>query len=73
MLAIVQATLLAAHSRFQLHFTRTGASWLNLVERWFSKLTSRRLRRNVFCSVEELVAAIKDYLKHHNADPKPFV
>ena len=64
---------LAAHPRFQLHFTPTGASWLNLVENWFSKLTQQRLRRGVFCSVEELVAAIKDYLRHHNADPKPFV
>ena len=47
--------------------------WLNLVESWFSKLTQQRLRRGVFCSVQELVAAIKGYLTHHNADPKPFV
>ena len=64
---------LAAHPRFKLHFTPTGASWLNLVESWFSKLTQQRLRRGIFGSVQELVAAIKDYLKHHNADPKPFV
>ena len=64
---------LAAHPRFQLHFTPTSASWLNLVESWFSKLTQQRLRRGVFCSVQELVVAIKDYLRHHNADPKPFV
>ena len=64
---------LDAHPRFQLHFTPTSASWLNLVESWFSKLTQQRLRRGVFCSVQELVAAIKDYLRHHNADPKPFV
>ena len=64
---------LAAHPRFHLHFTPTGASWLNLVESWFSKLTNQRLRRGVFCSVQELVAAITDYLTHHNADPKPFV
>ena len=50
-----------------------GSSWLNLVESWFSKLTQQRLRRGVFCSVQELVAAIKGYLTHHNADPKPFV
>ena len=60
-------------SRTQLHFTPTSASWLNLVESWFSKLTQQRLRRGVFCSVQELVAAIQDYLTHHNADPKPFV
>ena len=63
---------LAAHPRFKLHFTPTSASWLNLVESWFSKLTQQRLRHGVFCSVQELVAAIKDYLTHHNADPKPF-
>jgi transposase len=44
---------LAAHPRFELHFTPTGASWLNLVESWFSQLTQRRLRRGVFCSVPE--------------------
>ena len=49
------------------------SSWLNLVESWFSKLTQQRLRRGVFCSVEELVASIKDYLTHHNTDPKLFV
>ena len=64
---------LAAHPRFKLHFTPTSSSWLNLVESWFSKLTQQRLRRGVFCSVQELVAAIKDYLTHHNANPKPFV
>ena len=64
---------LAAHPRFKLHFTPTSSSWLNLVESWFSKLTQQRLGRGVFGSVQELVAAIKDYLTHHNADPKPFV
>ena len=53
---------MAAHPRFQLHFTPTGASWLNLVESWFSKLTQQRLRRGIFCSIQELVAAIKDHL-----------
>ena len=65
-----------ARPRFKLHFTPTSASWLNLVESWFSwfsKLTQQRLRRGVFCSVQELVAAIQHYLTHHNADPKPFV
>ena len=46
---------LAAHPRFTLHFTPTGASWLNLVESWFSQLTQKRIRRGVFCSVDELV------------------
>ena len=64
---------LTTHPRFQLHFTPTGAPWLNLLESWFSKPTQQRLRRGIFCSVQELVAAIKDRLKLHNADPKPFV
>ena len=57
---------------FQTDFTRPS-SWLNLVESWFSKLTQQRLRRSVFCSVQERVADVKDYLTHHNAEPKPFV
>ena len=64
---------LAAHPRFQLHFTPTGASWLNLVESWLRRLTQQRLQRGVFSSVQELVAAIRDYMRHHNADPRPFV
>ncbi len=36
---------LAAHPRFHLHFTPTGSSWLNLVERWFAELTTKKLRR----------------------------
>lgn len=64
---------LAAHRRFTLHFTPTGASWLNLVESWFSQLTRKRIRRGVFRSVAELVAAIEDYLQHYNDNPKPFV
>ena len=65
---------LAAHPRFTLHFTPTGASWLmNLVESWFSQLTRKRLRRGVFRSVPELVAAIEAYLEHYNENPTPFV
>jgi transposase len=63
---------LEAHPRFTLHFTPTGASWLNLVESWFSQLTQKRLRRGVFHSVPDLVAAIEDYLTHYNNAPTPF-
>lgn len=59
--------------RLQLHFTPTGASWLNMVERFFRDLTVRRLRHAVFRSVEELVAAVEDYLHQHNQSPKPFI
>jgi len=59
--------------RLQLHFTPTGASWLNMVERFFRDLTVRRLRHAVFRSVDELVAAVEDYLRQHNQSPKPFI
>ena len=64
---------LAKHPRFELHFTPTSSSWLNLVERWFRDLTDKAIRRGVFPSVPALVAAINDYLAAHNADPKPFI
>lgn len=64
---------LEQHPRFHLHFTPTSSSWLNLVERWFRDLTTRRLSRGSFASVDELVTAIESYIAHHNNDPKPFV
>ena len=70
--ANVQAWL-AKHPRFHLHFTPTSSSWLNLVERWFRELTDKAVRRGVFRSVPDLIAAIEDYLRANNNDPKPFV
>ena len=64
---------LAKHPRFQMHFTPTSSSWLNLVERWFRELTDKALRRGVFHSVPDLIAKIEDYLTAHNNNPKPFV
>jgi transposase len=64
---------LEQHPRYHLHFTPTGASWLNLVERFFSEITERRLRRGTFRSVPELVGAITSYIKSRNRSPKPFV
>ena len=61
------------HPRFKLHFTPTSASWLNLVERFFAEITARRIRRGSYSSVDDLEAAIYDYLLQHNAKPKPFV
>ena len=61
------------HPRYHLHFTPTSASWLNQVERWFGKITERRIRRGVFQAVEELEAAILDYIENNNAQPKPFL
>ncbi len=64
---------LAKHPRFHLHFTPTSSSWLNLVERFFGKLTDKAIRRGIFTSVPDLIAAIESYLKHTNDNPQPFV
>jgi transposase len=64
---------LTAHPRFVLHFTPTSSSWLNLVERWFAELTSKKLRRGAHRSVRELNADIRAWIKTWNDDPKPYV
>jgi transposase len=64
---------LAKHPRFHLHFTPTSSSWLNLVERWFGKLTDKAIRRGVFHSVPELINAIETYLQANNKNPEPFL
>jgi transposase len=66
-------TWLAKHPRFHLHFTPTSSSWLNLVERWFRDLTVKAIRRGVFPSVPDLIAAIERYLDVNNTDPTPLV
>jgi transposase len=60
------------HPEYHLHFTPTSGSWLNLVERFFGEITEKRIRRGAFRSVAALEAAIREYLEHHNASPKPF-
>lgn len=65
-------TWLAKHPRFHVHFIPTSSSWLNMVERWFREITTKRLRRSTFRSVESLEKAIYAYIDEHNADPKPF-
>ena len=64
---------LSKHKRFHLHFTPTSASWLNLIERWFGEITRKRIRRGVFHSVPDLVAAIEEYIQINNETPKPFL
>jgi len=66
-------TWLKRHPRFIPHFVPTSSSWLNLVERWFGELTSKRVRRGSFSSVEDLQNAIAEFLAAWNEDPKPFV
>jgi transposase len=64
---------LRSHPRFHLHFTPTYSSWLNLIERWFAKLTDEALRRGSHCSTRELEMAIVHYINASNDEPKPFV
>jgi len=66
-------TWLAEHPRVHLHVTPTSVSWLNLVERWFGEITRKRIRRGVFKNVPVLVAAIDEFIRLHNKNPKPFV
>ena len=64
---------LLAHPRFVLHFTPTSSSWLNLVERWFAELTTKKLRRGAHRSVRELNADIRAWIETWNDDPNPYV
>jgi len=64
---------LAKHPRFHLHFIPTSSSRLNMVERWFGKLDDKAIRRGIFTSVPDLIAAIETYLTANNQQPTPFV
>lgn len=64
---------LARHKRFHFHFIPTSSSWLNLIERWFREITTKRIRRGTFNSVPQLIQAIEHYVAYNNANPKPFV
>jgi transposase len=64
---------LGKHPRFAVHYVPTSCSWLNLIERWFAELTNKRIRRDSFFSVQDLVTAIKEFLAAWNEKPKPFV
>jgi transposase len=70
--ALIQRWL-AKRAHFHLHFTPTGASWINLVERWFAALTEKQIRRGIHRSTRELELAIERYLEHNNKNPKPFI
>jgi len=64
---------LKSHPRFRVHYVPTSCSWLNLIERWFAELTNKRIRRGSFSSVENLIAAIDEFLTAWNEKPKPFI
>lgn len=59
--------------RFHFHFTPTSASWLNMVERFFRDLSEKALKRGSFYDVNDLIAAITEYINQHNESPKPFI
>jgi transposase len=63
----------AKNPRFTFHFTPTGASWLNMVERFFRDLGEKALKRGSFYNVDDLVAAVTEYVNAHNENPKPFI
>jgi transposase len=64
---------LLRHPRFHLHFTPTSGSWLNMVERWFAELTTKKIKRGAHTSVRALETDIKDWIEHWNANPRPYV
>lgn len=64
---------LLRHRRFHLHFTLTYGSWMNLVERWLSALTTKKLQRSAHRSVKELAADIEAWVVNWNENPTPFV
>ena len=66
-------TWLKRHPRFHLHFIPTSSSWLNMVERWFRDITTKRIRRGSFKNVKELIMIIQQYIESHNQNPKAFV
>ena len=64
---------LKRHKRFHIHFTPTSSSWLNLVERWFREITTKRIRRGTFRSVKEVIDAIMQFIESHNKSSKPYI
>jgi len=64
---------LVRHPRFEFHFTPTSSSWMNLVERWFSALTTKKLQRSAHCNVKELAADILAGAANRNENPTTFL
>ncbi len=64
---------LKRHPRFHMHFIPTSSSWLNVVEGFFRNLDQKRLKRDAFRSVPQLIDAIMEYIENHNDDPNPIV
>jgi transposase len=71
--AVAVTTWLLQHPRFHLHFTPTGSSWLNLVERFFAEITMKLLRRGIHRSVTALEQVIRAWIQQCNTNPKPYI
>ena len=65
-------TWLDRHTRFHVHFTPTGSSWMNQVERWFGLLTDKLIRRGVHTSVQALENDIREWIATWNTNTRPF-
>jgi transposase len=64
---------LAKHPRFHMHFTPTGSSWINQVERWFGFLTDQMISRGAHRSVQALEKDIRAWITDWNTHPRPFL
>jgi len=64
---------LAKHPRFHMHFTPTGSSWINQVERWFGFLTDQKIKRGAHKSVQALEKDIRAWIADWNDNPRPFI
>jgi len=64
---------LTTQPRFVLHFTPTSSSWLNLVERWFAQLTTKKLRRGTHTLIRQLNADIRTWINNWNDNLRPHV
>jgi putative transposase len=60
---------LAARPCYHIHFTPTGSSWLNQIERWFAEITHKKIRRGTFRSVRELTKSIHEVHPHLQQQP----
>ena len=63
---------LAKHKRVHLHFTPTSSSWLDLVELWFRQISTKRLSRGVFKTLDDRIDVIDDWIDHWNENGAPF-
>jgi len=64
---------LLRHPRFHLHFTPTSGSWLNMVERWFGELTTKKIKRGAHTNVPNLEKDIREWIAQWNENPRPYV